>query len=273
MTTLPITKTLELDLEAGWLTIWFNRPDQRNALSNELAGEVIEVLETIQSDRSIRGVTLRGRGGIFCAGGDLKGFKAFGEAGGNAREVVLEASRNAARLFRLVHDIPQITVSIVEGAAMAGGFGIACASDILITTEDARFALTETRIGLSPAQITPYIVEKLGFSAGRRMMLLGTMINGIDAKELGMADFLATDTDGLSAHEEYVKKQTMNCAPEAVGITKEVINAYKQQEPAEFVEYAADCFADCLLGEEGQEGFSSFLEKRKPSWAPMKNKG
>ena len=159
--------------------------------------------------------------------------------------------------------MPQVTVSVVEGAAMAGGFGIACSTDLLITMSNARYALTETQIGLTPAQIAPYVINRLGFAKGRKMMLLGDHIDGNDALKIGLADYVADDTEKLSEVLENIQQQVMKCAPGAIAATKEIIDSCNTINTV----MAADLFSDCLVGDEGQEGFSSFFEKRKPYWA------
>lgn len=267
MSDLPATRSLLLEPNGAWLTVWFNRPESRNALSDEVLEDLVAVAAALENNSDVRGVTFRGKGGVFCAGGDLKGFARIGAAGDGARALATEVSRNVARGLRAIRELPQLTVAAVEGAAMAGGFGIACACDVLVTTRDARFALTETRIGLSPAQIAPYVIERLGFATARRLMLLGSQFDGAAAHELGMADFLADNNDALDGVLEDVRRQVTLCAPSAIAATKRVIAAAQTLPREQFVERAGELFADSLVGDEGQEGFRSFLEKRKPSWA------
>ena len=146
---------------------------------------------------------------------------------------------------------------------MAAGFGIACSTDLLITMCNARYALTETRIGLTPAQIAPYVINRLGFANGRKLMLLGEHIDGNEALEIGLADYVADDIENLSEILENIQQQVMKCAPGAIAVTKEIIENCNTINTVR----AADLFSNCLVGEEGQEGFSSFFEKRKPYWA------
>ena len=152
---------LEIVKEAGWLTIWLNRPETRNALSSEMIEALMAAFQDIATDQNIRGVTLRGKGNTFCAGGDLKGFKSMA-AGDQSFEEITAMSRNAGELFMAVSRLPQIVVVLIEGAAMAGGLGLACAADIVASTRSAKFSLTETMIGIPPAQIAPYIVRRVG---------------------------------------------------------------------------------------------------------------
>ena len=263
MVKIPQTESIITNLENSWLTISFNRPEKRNALSRQLIMDIFQILETVHDDRSVRGITFRGQGGTFCAGADLKEFQEILSAGDKAKKMADAASSLVGQLFKTISASPQVTVSVVEGAAMAGGFGIACSTDLLITMSNARYALTETQIGLTPAQIAPYVINRLGFAKGRKMMLLGDHIDGNDALEIGLADYVADDTEKLSEILENIQQQVMKCAPGAIAVTKEIIESCNTINTV----MAADLFSDCLVGEEGKEGFSSFFEKRKPYWA------
>lgn len=266
MATLPDVKCLQLELKAGWLTIRFNQPESRNALSEAMATELFDTLEAIQSDRSVRAVIFRGNGGAFCAGGDLKAFQKIAMAGGEAKRMARELSHRVATLFHAIKALPQLTVSIVEGAAMAGGFGIACASDLVIAKPEARFALTETRIGLTPAQLAPYAIDRLGFRNARRLMLLALDIKGPEALEIGLADALVQNESELEDYLDTLHQQLCRCAPEALAMTKEILCATQEVEAEALVTLAANRFAESVVGAEGKEGFMSFMQKRQPGW-------
>ena len=262
MTELPETKYCILELDDGWLTVWFNRPEKRNALSDGLLRDIKNTLKSVESDRSVRGILFRGKGGVFCAGADLEGIKKIATSGDNARDLALEMSTQGGAIFEQISKTPQVTVSAVEGAGMAGAFGIACATDILITMADARYALTETKIGLTPAQIAPYVLNRLGFAQARKLMLLGSSFNGQKAFEMGMADYLATTETELDAHINEIKEKVRKCAPNAVATTKKILAPNHAVDPKK----AAELFSDCIVHEEGREGITSFFEKRKPYW-------
>ncbi len=266
MSNLPETQALELVRDGSWLQIRFNQPERRNCLSNELAGELRAVFTALQTHTEIRGVSMRGNGGMFCAGGDLKEFQRIGQAGADARQMAVEMSHSIAEILLLISTAPQLTVSLLEGAAMAGGFGVACAADIVVATPDCRFALTETRIGLTPAQIAPYVIPRVGLSRGRRLLLLGADFNGQEAFDMGIVDELAADSEGLASAEAGIRKQLQHAAPGGVAATKKVIRMNNELAIEEFIGPAAEIFADCLVSSEGQEGFASFLQKKKPSW-------
>lgn len=265
MTTLPDTTAIELELKNSWLTVWFNQPDSRNALSAELVSDLIASLEAVKDDRSVRGITLRGRGGVFCAGGDLKSFKA-GQQGGQSTDDVIASSKNGAYMFDLVNHMPQVVVVIIEGAAMAGGFGLACCADVVICDANARFAMTETAIGLTPAQISPFVIQKLGYATARRLMLTAARFDGRESADLGFADFIGETVDALEAHELQIRKQVLRCAPGAVADIKALILALPRLSREQAVQAAAENFAGRMASDEGKEGVASFVEKRKPNW-------
>ena len=133
---------------------------------------------------------------------------------------------------------------------------------------DTKFALTETRIGLTPSQISPYVINRLGYATARKMMLLGASINGKEAMAIGIADYLASDTDNLEEILGDIKSQVFKCSPNAIAITKQVLTINEYLDP----EKAADLFSDCIVSDEGKEGFNSFFEKRNPYWVPDKQK-
>ncbi|MEE2526782.1 enoyl-CoA hydratase-related protein [Hyphobacterium sp. HN65] len=268
MTALPETTALETGLEKGWLTIWFNLPESRNALSAELTADLRAVLDAVREDRGVRGITLRGRGGVFCAGGDLKAFSAgFGAEGDAARAAIVDMSKSGAAIFDTVNSMPQVVIAVVEGAAMAGGLGLACCADVAIADAGAKFAFTETAIGLTPAQIAPFVIQKAGYATARRLMLTAACFKGAAAQTLGLVDFVADGAAALDELEAGIRQQVLGCAPGAVADIKQLILDLPTLDRSAQIAAAAENFAGRLLSEEGQEGVLSFIEKRKPSWA------
>ncbi len=265
MTKLPQTSALLLALKDGWLTITFNTPENRNALSDTLAGELRETLEAVRDDRSVRGIFLRGNGGIFCAGGDLKAFSAGLQEGAN-HDAVAEMNKSGGALFAMINTMPQVVVALVEGAAIAGGLGMACCADIVAVTADAKFSLTETQLGIVPAQIAPYVIQRIGLMRARRLMLTGARFTGADAKAMGLADYVVAGADEFAGLEADIIASVRRCAPGANAATKEIALASQHLNASQMTDLAATKFADCLLSDEGREGVTAFVQKRKPSW-------
>ena len=260
--------SLKVERRGDWLTLWLNAPDSRNALSDAMVAALTDALRAARDDRRLRGITLRGKGGVFCAGGDLKAFGRIA-SGGQTVQQVAALSVGAGRLFHLIETQPQVVVALIEGAAMAGGLGIACACDMVAVTRDAQFALTETMIGIPPAQIAPYVVGRIGLTEARRIMLTGARFDGTEAGRIGIANAVVEDVAGLEAFEDEIRKAVQRCAPGANAATKDILLAAPALDRDAMMRFAGDRFARCLLGEEGREGVASFLEKRKPAWAEV----
>ena len=150
MTALPTTRSVALELNNEWLTVWFNQPERRNPLTDDVINDLALVFDAIADRSDIRGVTLRGRGGFFCAGGDLKGFQALATG---AADDAIKTSTEIGSVLAKLEALPQVTIAVIEGAAMAGGLGLACCCDVTLGATDAKFGFSETRIGITPAQI------------------------------------------------------------------------------------------------------------------------
>ena len=273
MSELPYCQTLLLDVENQWLRIWLNRPESRNALSEELVSELRQVLEAVREDRSIRGITLRGCGGVFCAGGDLKAFKRVFQSESGNHQAAIDSNRGGGELFNLINTMPQVVLMLVEGAAMAGGLGMLCAADIVAVTRDAKFSLTETTLGIPPAQIAPFVVNRLGLPTARRLMLTAARFDGNEAGRLGLANYVVDDAAELEIIEQQTRGSVQKCAPGANAATKRILIATSQLEGDSLIDFAAEQFADAMLSAEGREGLSAFAEKRKPSWAIQQDSG
>ncbi len=258
-------QTILTEEEGGWLTIRLNRPDARNAMSEEMVSELTAALEAAAADDDLRGVTLRGEGQVFCAGGDLKGFQSIFQVG-NDENAVARANESGGELFTLINELPKFVLILVQGAAMAGGFGMVCAADAVAVTKDAKFALTETTLGIPPAQIAPFVAGRLGLRTTRRLMLSAARFDGEEAQRLGLADYVADDVAGLEAIEAEVRKGVMRCAPGANAITKDILLKTRSLSGADMRAYAGRGFASAMLSDEGREGVASFIEKRKPRW-------
>ena len=264
MTTLPDTTTLELDHQGSVLTVWLNRPEARNALSAEMVDELGAVLDAVRDDRSLRTLVLRGRGGFFCAGGDIKGFKSGMQGGESDEAAVARGNREFGDLMIKLNEQPQTVIVLVEGAAIGGGLGLACVGDITIVTRDARFRLSETSLGIPPAQIAPFVTERVGLTQARRLMLTGARFRGEEAVQYGIAHLLAEDAADLEAKCTEVLAQIALCAPGANAVTKGIVFETTRRPRGEALDFAARGFARCMLSEEGREGVAAFVEKRTP---------
>ena len=260
-------RTILLEKEKGWLNIWLNRPASRNALSAEMVSELKNVLIDTRADDSIRGITLRGKEKMFCAGGDLKGFKAVFQNPTTSRGEIEDASAEIGILLDLLNTMPQVVVTLIEGAAVAGGMGLMSCGDVVVTTADAFFSLTETTLGIPPAQITPFVMARIGLSNSRRLMLTASRFDGVEAHRIGLADIAVGNADEFINVLDNIKKGVFKSAPKANAKTKALLFKALSLNTEHFRSHAAKTFTDCMLDDEGLEGVASFIEKRKPSWA------
>ena len=269
MTQLPETQEISLELQDGVLRIWFNRPQARNAISGPMVNELYDVFEAIRNDRSIRVVVVRGKDGYFCAGGDIKGFKSSqgAEEVTDPKIQTARGNRVFGELMDRFNELPQVVIMQVEGAAIGGGFGLTCVGDVTIIDKNTKFSLTETSLGIPPAQIAPFVVQRIGLTQARRLMLTGQRFDGEEAVRLGIGHFLAEDADDLERITSDVLKQMAICAPGANAATKEILFQVERVPRGDALDFAAGRFADCMMSDEGREGVSAFIEKRKPSWA------
>ena len=266
MNQFPKTQDLILKNKNGWLEIRLYNAVNRNALKESLVEELLIVFEVAKDNTDIRGIVLRGDGGVFCAGADLKKMKKITESGIEAKNQAYDLSMTIGKLLKVINQAPQIVVSVTEGFALAGGFGIVCASDFVISLENTKFGLTETKIGLTPSQISKYVINKLGYSKARKMMLLGTLIDGLEASKIGLVDFVAKNNEALEKKIKDFKSQVNDCSPTAVATTKKILSFNQNIDS----QRAADLFSDSIISNDGKEGFESFFNKRKPSWTIKK---
>lgn len=264
---LPDCQHFLLERDRDWLTIWFNRPDARNALSHEVSAELGAVAAAVREDRSIRGVTIRGKGKVFCAGGDIKGFQSIFQGEQSNLDSVAASNAGTGELFNAINTLPQVVVALVHGAAVAGGFGLACCADIVVVTEDTLFTMTETQIGIVPAQIAPFVIARIGLPAARRLMLTGGRFRGREAERLGLADYVVANETAMGATELEIRTGVRSCSPAANAETKKLIMSLPGMSAEEARKAGGYAFARCMLSAEGREGVASFIEKRKPNWA------
>lgn len=266
MTILPETSALILEPEGSVLTIWLNRPEARNALSAEMVDELGAVLDATRDDRSLRTIILRGKGDFFCAGGDIKGFKSDLQGGEPSKEDVARGNRSFGDLMIKLNEQPQAVIILVEGAAIGGGLGLACVGDVTIVTRDTRFRLSETSLGIPPAQIAPFVTERVGLTQARRLMLTGARFKGEEAVQYGIGHILAEDSTDMEAKCAEVLEQIALCAPGANAVTKGIVFESTRRPRPEALDFASRGFASCMLSDEGREGVAAFVEKRKPNW-------
>jgi len=265
-TMLPATRVLELERQGGQLFVTMNDPATRNALSATMLADLEAVLAITRDDRTLRALILQGCDGMFCAGGNLKG--AFGAAAAvGARDPVHEENQRGGRLFHDLNRHPMAVIALVDGPAMGGGLGLACCADIVITTPRARFALSETRLGLTPAQIAPFVINRVGLATARRLALTGARFDGAGAAAIGLSDHHCESPERAADTVQRLLADVGRCGPHANAITKALLLEVAAIDRDDLIRRAADAFTACLRSDEGREGIAAFIEKRRPLWA------
>ncbi len=269
---LPEAKNLLLKLDGGVLHVTFNRPDNRNALSVALLADIVATFDAVRDSREVRAIVLRGAGGNFCAGGDIKDMAAVrmaqtSKAGKGDGDPAAEYNRKFGSFLRKINEAPQATIAICEGAVLGGGFGVACVADVAFAHVDASFGLPETGLGIVPAQIAPFVVQRIGLSQARRLGVCGGRFKGEEARRLGIVHDVFRDDAGLEALLADTLKQVLRCAPNANAVTKELMLKVGQMELDPLLDYAARHFSEAVRSPEGAEGTAAFIEKRLPKWA------
>jgi isohexenylglutaconyl-CoA hydratase len=266
--TLPKTETLLLEQQDHALFITLNRPKARNAMSLQMVHELMSVFEAIQDSLKIRAVILRGTGGHFCAGGDIKDMVGARAATSHSNsDPFYELNRAFGKMLKFANQIPQVLIVVTEGAVLGGGFGLVCISDVALSSSSAKFGLPETGLGIPPAQIAPFVVSRIGLTQARRLALLGVRFGGNEAKELGIVHEVHDDTEALNASLKSVLKSVKRCAPQANRITKSLMLSVGQTPLDELLDGAAKSFSNAVKGAEGQEGTMAFIQKRAPNWS------
>lgn len=269
MGTLPECKTLLVRRERSRLYVTINRPEVKNALSDEVVDELNGLAGAIEPDRTLRTVVMRGAGGTFCAGADIKGFRENFSAPppiAGERDPIAVRNRRYGEFLLRFNQLPQTTVGVVEGAAFGGGLGLACVFDVVICAKDTRFALSETGLGIPPAQIAPFVVRRVGLTAARRLALTGARFDGAHAFEIGLANFLAQDAQEIEEILRKVLNDIGRCAPAANAVTKKILLSSLSGPLEPILDEASAGFAAQLRGDEGREGVMAFLEKRDAKW-------
>ncbi len=268
LTDLQVDESIQLEQQGSILTLWLNRPESRNAMSLNMVNAIQQVFAHIADDVSIRAVILRGQGGHFCAGGDIKDMAALRVEAANVGSLqpYVDFNRRFGAMIEQVDQAPQTVVAILEGAVLGGGFGLACVSDIAISRDNAQFGLPETGLGVLPAQIAPFVVKRIGLTQARRLALLGSRFNGETAQKLGVIHEVVRDDVELEQLLADTIQQIKRAAPLASRNTKALLHRTLNEPLDSLLDAAAQQFAQAVGGLEGQEGTMAFIQKRLPNW-------
>jgi len=254
-----------IKIDKGIITkVILNRPEVHNAMNETMIEELTVAFTIIPRDKNVRLIVLKGEGRSFCAGADLNYMKGIAK---HSYDENYEDGLKLANLFKEVYSCPIPTLASVHGAAFGGANGLLAVCDIVIAEENTTFAFSEVKIGIGPATISPFVIKRIGEFNARDLMLTGRRIKGQEAQKTGLVTMSVSEDKMEELIEKYCK-EFISSAPNAVRYTKEIINNITNQhlEISEEIKYTASCIAKLRHADEGQEGMSAFLEKRKPNW-------
>jgi isohexenylglutaconyl-CoA hydratase len=265
----PAFETLAVQVDGGVLHVTLNRPAARNAMSLRMVDELRDVLARAEAAGDVRAIVLRGAGGHFCAGADLQDMAAARqrELSGDSDAIVAANARFGA-LCGAFARTGLATVAVLEGTVMGGGLGLACVVDVALAGQGAQLRLPETSLGVVPAQIAAFLVERVGVSQARRLAVTGGRLSAVQALAIGLVHEVHDDGPALDAALAVTLAQTLRCAPAAIAATKALMARARHMPAVDLVDDAARVFAQAARGPEGAEGMAAFLQKRSPSWAP-----
>jgi isohexenylglutaconyl-CoA hydratase len=259
--------TLALQREGAVLHVSLNRPEVRNAMSLAMVRELRAVLAQAEMKCDTRVIVLRGAGGHFCAGADIKDLaKARGQLADNPKALV-ETNAAFGELCVAYANTPLAVVAVLQGSVMGGGLGLACVADVAIADTTAEFRLPETSLGVVPAQIAAFLIERLGYAESKRLAVTGGRLTAQEALALRLVHGVHSSSE-LQEALTTVLANILQCAPGAVAATKSLMAQARWVDPAALVQTAAQVFSAAALGPEGTEGTLAFLQKRKANWAP-----
>jgi methylglutaconyl-CoA hydratase len=258
-----MSDTLLARVDGGVLTITLNRPDVHNAFDDALIADLTAAFAAAGKNTGIRAVVLAGAGKSFSAGADvhwMRRMKDYSQAENEADALAL------AQLLWAIRTCPKPTIARVHGAAIGGGTGLVAACDIAVAVADAVFGFSEVRLGLIPAVISPFVIERIDVTAARRYMLTGDRFDGAVAAQIGLVAETAPDVATLDERITGLAASIAESGPAAVAACKRLIADVATRPPGELLDETARRIAAIRVSAEGQEGLAAFLEKRPPSW-------
>ena len=257
-------QTIKFDQKEDVGTIWLNRPGIRNAFNETMISELIDVFEEIEKKEDLRAVILRGAGKSFCAGADLNWMK---DVVNYSYEQNYQESYNLSKCFYSIYTCSKPTIAMVHGAAIGGANGLLAACDFAFADDDTVFSLSEVKIGVVPACISPYVVKRVGEYPSRDLMLTGRRFKGIEAEEYKLIN-RSIPMDEMENHVDELIAQLRTSGPEAMKHAKKLLNSVANHwDMKTALSETARMIAEIRASDEGQEGMNAFLEKRKPKWA------
>ncbi|WP_138516928.1 enoyl-CoA hydratase/isomerase family protein [Rhodoferax bucti] len=257
MTALTLTHTGAL------LTITLSRPEVRNAFNDEVIAELTQAFQTAAASAETRAVVLAAEGPAFCAGADLNWMRRMADY---TRTENLADAAKLAEMLRVMYACPKPTIARIQGDVVAGGMGLVAACDMAVAADSAGFCLSEVKLGLIPATISPYVIRAMGARAAHRYFLTAERFSAQEAHRIGFVHEVVP-AEQLDAKVAELVKALVNASPNAVRSCKELVQTVAAREiDGALIAHTVEGIADIRSSSEGKEGVQSFLQKRKPNW-------
>lgn len=255
-------ETLKYEINQGIITITLNRPEVHNAFNDVMLAELVDIFEAVDKDDDLRVVIVTGAGKSFSAGADLKWMKKMVDY---TYEQNLEDSEMISKVFYTIYTMKKPVIAAINGAAIGGGMGFVGASDIVIGSDRAKFSLSEVRIGLVPACISPYLLRKVGEGFMKELFITGMRFDADKALSIGLINY-KVEHEQLLTFAGAQAQQLCQCGPNAIAVCKELFRKVPEMNLSDAYYHTAEVIARLRVSPEAQEGMKAFLEKRPPSW-------
>ena len=262
-----MSTTLRVDVQQHVATVTLARPDVRNAFNDAMIAELTQAFDTLGQDADVRAIVLAAQGKAFCAGADLNWMRAMADY---TRDENLQDARGLARMLKVMYECPKPTIARIQGDVYAGGVGLVSACDLAVSVEGAHFCLSEVRLGLMPATISPYVIRAMGARAAHRYFLTAERFSAQEAHRIGLVHEVVR-SELLDAVVAQWTHALVSASPNAVSECKKLVREVAGQEIDDaLIERTVADIADIRASREGNEGVQSFLDKRKPDWLPKR---
>ena len=254
---------LQIDTTAGLATVTLNRPDVRNAFNEDVIAELTQAFSQLGQQADVRCIVLAANGPAFCAGADLNWMRRIADY--SHAENLADAAQ-LAEMLRVIHTCPKPTVARIQGDVVAGGTGLVAVCDVAVTVDTAHFCLSEVKLGLIPATISPYVIRAMGERAAHRYFLTAERFNAAEALRIGFVHEVVS-AEALDATVAQITRALLAASPDAVTTCKQLVHDVAGQEiSSALVAMTVQAIASSRTSAHGREGVQSFLQKRKPNW-------
>ena len=251
------------EIENRIATITLNRPVKRNALNTEFVSELKQAFDTVKNDDAVKLILLKAKGEAFCAGADLSYLQQLQT---NSFEENLADSNHLKELFATIYHFPKVVIAQIEGAALAGGCGLATVCDFSFATPESKFGFTEVKIGFIPAIVMIFLLRKIGEGKAKKLLLTGEIISAHEAQQLGMINFVEEKENINQAVNLFCEKLLTQASSESLQLTKQMIADMQHLEIDAALNYAASQNAHARATDDCKKGIAAFLNKEKISW-------